>query len=149
MAQDINNVTLTGRLTKDAEARNFQNGTVYNIALAVNEETRNPQTQKYEESPNFIDVQYSSKNANMGQYLQKGRQVAITGRLHMDSWTDKNTQQKRTRLVVRARQLNLLGGGQNAGSNGQTGNSRQAAPQQAAPQQVPVDAEPFGEDIPF
>ena len=89
-----------------------------------------------------------------GEYLKKGRPVYIEGRLQMDSWDDKNTGQKRTKLKVVGESMQLLGsrdgGGSNSGNSGPSSDSsfNQSSNQSSAANDgAQFDAE--DDDIPF
>ncbi|WP_395716345.1 single-stranded DNA-binding protein [Prosthecobacter sp.] len=116
-----NKVMLIGNLTRDPEVRYTPKGSaVCDIGLAVNRVYTSDSGEKVEEVT-FVDVVLWSKMAELaGKYLHKGRPVFIEGRLQMDSWEDKQTGQKRTRLRVVGEQMQFLGspGGDRAGGGG-------------------------------
>jgi single-strand DNA-binding protein len=116
-----NKVMLIGNLTRDPEVRYTPKGSaVCDIGLAVNRVYTSDSGEKVEEVT-FVDVVLWSKMAELaGKYLHKGRPVFIEGRLQMDSWEDKQTGQKRTRLRVVGEQMQFLGspGGERAGGGG-------------------------------
>ncbi len=105
-----NKVMLIGNLTRDPEVRYTPKGSaVCDIGLAVNRVYTSDSGEKVEEVT-FVDVVLWSKMAELaGKYLHKGRPVFIEGRLQMDSWEDKQTGQKRTRLRVVGEQMQFLG----------------------------------------
>lgn len=116
-----NKVMLIGNLTRDPEVRYTPKGSaVCDIGLAVNRVYSSESGEKVEEVT-FVDVVLWSKLAELaGKYLHKGRPVFIEGRLQMDSWEDKQTGQKRTRLRVVGEQMQFLGspGGDRAPGGG-------------------------------
>ncbi|MFM2168946.1 MAG: single-stranded DNA-binding protein [Verrucomicrobiota bacterium] len=116
-----NKVMLIGNLTRDPEVRYTPKGSaVCDIGLAVNRVYTSDSGEKVEEVT-FVDVVLWSKMAELaGKYLHKGRPVFIEGRLQMDSWEDKQTGQKRTRLRVVGEQMQFLGspGGERSGGGG-------------------------------
>ncbi len=117
-----NKVMLIGNLTRDPEVRYTPKGSaVCDIGLAVNRVYTSDSGEKVEEVT-FVDVVLWSKMAELaGKYLHKGRPVFIEGRLQMDSWEDKQTGQKRTRLRVVGEQMQFLGspqGGDRAPAGG-------------------------------
>ncbi len=119
---NVNKVILIGNLTRDPEVRHTPKGTaVGDIALAINRAYTADNGEKREETT-YVDVTLWGRTAEIAQqYLRKGRPVYIEGRLQMDSWEDKATGQKRSKLKVVAEALQLLGGrGEEAGaaSNG-------------------------------
>ena len=111
-----NKVMLIGNLTRDPEVRYTPKGSaVCDIGLAVNRVYTSDSGEKVEEVT-FVDVVLWSKMAELaGKYLHKGRPVFIEGRLQMDSWEDKQTGQKRTRLRVVGEQMQFLGSAQGGG----------------------------------
>ena len=98
---NLNRVLLIGNLTRDPEIRYTPKGTaVADIALAVNRVFTGEDGEKREEVT-YVDVVVWSRLAEIAeQYLKKGRPVFIEGRLQLDSWDDKQTGQKRSRLRV-------------------------------------------------
>ncbi|MBS0659764.1 MAG: single-stranded DNA-binding protein [Verrucomicrobia bacterium] len=159
---NLNKVMLIGNLTRDPEIKYTPKGTaVADIAIAVNRTYTGPDGQKKEEVT-YIDVVLWERLAELaGEYLKKGRPVFIEGRLQMDTWDDKATGQKRSKLRVRGEIMQFLGsrdGGGGAPSShddeeGGGGYTRQApsprpAPRPAQrPQQQPQHDD--GDDIPF
>jgi len=105
-----NKVMLIGNLTRDPEVRYTPKGSaVCDIGLAINRVYTSDSGEKIEEVT-FVDVVLWGKTAELaGKYLHKGRPVHIEGRLQMDSWEDKQTGQKRTRLRVVGEQMQFLG----------------------------------------
>ncbi len=110
-----NKVMLMGNLTRDPEVRYTPKGSaVCDIGLAVNRVYSSESGEKVEEVT-FVDVVLWGKTAELaGKYLHKGRPVFIEGRLQMDSWEDKATGQKRTRLKVVGEQMQFIGSPQGA-----------------------------------
>lgn len=165
----VNKVILIGNLTRDPEVRYTPKGTaVSDIALACNRVRTGDDGNRIEEVT-YVDVTLWGRQAELsGQYLSKGRPVYIEGRLQLDTWDDKNTGQKRSRLRVVGEVMQFLGGGQGGGGNQGGGNQgggnyqqnrpQQQAPQEQAPQQqqappqggAPADTSFNDEDdIPF
>lgn len=152
---NVNKVILVGNLTRDPEIRYTPKGTaVCDIGLAINRYAGPDSPQE----TNFIDVTLWGRQAEVaGQYLKKGRQAYIEGRLQLDSWDDKQSGQKRTKLKVVGENLQLLGGGGAAPQEGGGNNNYQQRPveQKQAPQQpsggspAPMDNFEDDDDIPF
>ena len=96
---NFNKVILAGNLTRDPELRYLPKGTaVAKIGLAINRNWRT-ETGEQKEEVTFIDVEAFGKQAEtISQYLKKGRPILIEGRLKLDQWEDKQTQQKKTKL---------------------------------------------------
>ncbi|MDB4295899.1 single-stranded DNA-binding protein, partial [Akkermansiaceae bacterium] len=97
----VNKVILIGNLTRDPEIRYTPKGTaVGDIAIAVNRVRTGDDGNRIEEVT-YVDVTLWGRQAEVaGQYLAKGRSVYIEGRLQLDTWDDKATGQKRSRLRV-------------------------------------------------
>jgi single-strand DNA-binding protein len=150
---NLNRVLLIGNLTRDPEIRYTPKGTaVADIGIAVNRIYSGDDGEKKEETT-FVDVTLWSRQAEIaGQYLKKGRPVFIEGRLQLDTWDDKQTGQKRSRLRVVCENMQLLGSRTEGEGSPSTGPVRRS-PGQAGPTQKPpprdpdLDVEP--DDIPF
>ena len=149
---NLNRVLLIGTLTRDPEVRYTPKGTaVAEIGLAVNRVYSAEDGERKEETT-FVDVTLWARQAEVaGQYLKKGRPVFIEGRLQLDSWEDKQTGQKRSRLRVVGENLQLLGSRQDAEGAPPSPPPRRgsvAAPSsRPEPRDPDLDAEP--DDIPF
>jgi len=131
---DFNKVMILGRLTRDPEVRFTPSGTpVCDLGLAVGRRIGGGDSgQERREETTYIDVTLWNRQAELaGQYLAKGRELFVEGRLTMDSWEDKNTGQKRTKLKVVCENMQFIGGG-GGGNNNNYGNQG-AAPQQQRP----------------
>src|ERR671924_454339 len=124
----FNKVLLLGNLTRDPEVRYTPKGSaVTDIGIAVNRQYTLDSGEKREDVT-FVDVTLWGRTAEIASaYLKKGRPVFIEGRLQMDSWDDKQTGQKRTRLRVVAENMQLLGGRPPGGAADATGESRQTS----------------------
>lgn len=112
MARSINQVILMGRLTRDPETRTTTSGkTVTSFSVAVDRQTQDDQA-------DFFDVTAWEKTGELvQQYLSKGRRVLLQGRLRQDSWDDKETGKKRSKVEVVATDVTFLDG-PNGDSNG-------------------------------
>src|ERR671935_1466035 len=138
---NVNKVMLIGRLTRDPEMRTFSNGgKVAKFGFAVSNRKKNSQTGQWEDVPMFIDVEAYNrgefgKQADLvEQYLTKGRQVYLEGRLELDQWDDKTTGQKRSKHKLVVENMQFLDGGRQdeAGEGGRpaaraNGPARQAS----------------------
>jgi single-strand DNA-binding protein len=151
---DINNVVLTGRLTRDAELKYTANGqAVCKFSLAVNRRRKNGD--KWEEEANFFDVVlWGRQGETLNQYLVKGKAVGIYGELRQDRWQQDG--QNRSKIEVVASNVQLMGGG-GSGSGAQSSGGNEGAASQSSWQnnQGGGDAPPppsdgnFTDDIPF
>lgn len=169
---NLNKVMLIGNLTADPELRTTPRGTsLTELRLAVNRVASGPNEGERREETTFLDVTCWGRTAEIAaQYLAKGRPVFIEGRLQMDTWEDKQTGQKRSRIRIVAENLQLLSGGRSEGGAqggggyreqrsygggyrentadpyGQTSQQGYARPQQQAPAPMPMEED---DDIPF
>ena len=91
-----------GRLTRDPELRYTPKGTaVSDLGMAVNRIRGGGDGGERTEETTFVDVTLWGRQAELAnQYLAKGKEVFIEGRLQLDSWEDKSTGQKRSKLKV-------------------------------------------------
>lgn len=124
----INSVSLLGNLGNDCEVRWFPNGDagVASFSLAVTERYKDKAGEQKEKTI-WIPCKIYGPQGRMQyaeKFLKKGQRVAITGKLEQEEWTDKDTQKKRDRLIVRIDELELAGSGRKAGdSNGPANNA--------------------------
>jgi single-strand DNA-binding protein len=101
-----------GNLTKDPEVKTLGSGSsVANLSLAVNRKYTANNGEKREEVT-YVDVNFWGKQAELFTRLEirKGTPIFIEGRLHLESWEDKGTGQKRSRLKVVGENFQLIGG---------------------------------------
>jgi single-strand DNA-binding protein len=124
----FNKVILLGNLTRDPQVKYTPGGTaVAEIGLAVNRFWFDKQSNSRREETTFVDVTLWGRDAEVaGEYLAKGRPVLIEGRLQLDTWDDKQTGQKRSKLRVVGEKMQLLGG-RGEGGGGGGGGSRGGA----------------------
>lgn len=134
----FNKVILVGNLTRDPEVKYTTGGTaVTDIGLAVNRTWFDKQSNQRKEEVTFVDVTLWGRQAEIaGEYLAKGRPVLIEGRLQLDTWEDKTSGQKRSRLRVVCENMQMLGsrgegGGGGGGRSGGGGGGRNAPPEPA------------------
>ncbi len=113
---NLNKVQLIGNLTRDPDLRHTPKGTaVAELGIAINRVWNNEQGQKQEETT-FVDVTFWGRQAELAQqYLTKGRSIYIEGRLQLDTWDDKETGKKRSKLRVVGETMQFLGGPNNGG----------------------------------
>ena len=92
---------------------------VAELGLAVNRYFNDKSTNERKEETTFVDVTLWGRQAELaGEYLAKGRPVMIEGRLQLDSWEDKATGQKRSKLRVVGETMQFLGSGPGGGGEG-------------------------------
>src|SRR5712691_10300007 len=98
---NFNKVILAGNLTRDPELRYTPKGVaIAKFGLAINR-TWKSETGETKEEVTFVDVDAFSRQAEViGQYFKKGRPILMEGRLKLDQWDDKQTNQKRSKLGV-------------------------------------------------
>ena len=147
----FNKVILLGNLTRDPEVRYTPKGSaVCDLGLAVNRSFTLDSGEKREEVT-FVDVVLWSRLAEIaGEYLKKGRPVFIEGRLQLDTWDDKQSGQKRSKLRVIGETMQLLGGRPpGTGGGGEGGEDRAARGKAAPPPKAPTANEPDDDEIPF
>lgn len=99
----INHITLSGNLTRDAELRRTQSDlAVLGFGLAFNERRRKPDSDEWEEIPNFIDCTLFGNRAEaLKQYLVKGAKVALEGRLRWSQWeTEDGGKRSKHEVIV-------------------------------------------------
>ena len=119
----LNKVMLIGNLTREPEVRYTPKGSaVCDLGIAVNRTYVTDSGEKMQETT-YVDVVVWSRLAELAaQYLHKGRPVFIEGRMQMDTWDDKATGQKRSKLRVVADNLQFLGS-REGGEDGNGGSS--------------------------
>lgn len=125
---NLNKVILMGNLTRDPELRHTPRGTaVAEMSLAINRSWRNDAGEKQEDTT-FVDVTFWGKTAELAQkYLTKGRGIYLEGRLQLDTWEDKDTGKKRSKLKIIGETLQFLPDGR--GGDRQQASTRQPEPQ--------------------
>lgn len=104
----INNVVISGNLTRDAELRELKNdGAVLNFAVAVNDRFYDRDAEEYAEYANYFDcVMFGARAKALADYLKKGVKVAVSGKLHYSSWeTDEG---KRSKVEITALEIEFL-----------------------------------------
>jgi single-strand DNA-binding protein len=106
-------VILAGNLTRDPELRFTPGGTaICKFGLAVNRKWKDSQTTEMKEEVTFVDIDAFGRQAEtISQYLKKGRPILLEGRLKTDSWTDKASGQKRSKLGVVLESFTFLDSG--------------------------------------
>ena len=154
----INRVIISGNLTRDPELRSTQSGMdVMSFGVAVNDRRRNPQTNEWEDYPNFVDcTMFGNRARSLHQYLSKGTKVAIEGKLRWSQWERDGL--KRSKLEVIVDELEFMssrnsdsssyGGNQSYGGNAGGYSPAPAAAPMAAPV-VDASSSVYDEDIPF
>jgi len=149
MARGINKVIIVGNLGSDPETRYMPSGSaVTNLTVATNESWKDKATGEQKDRTEWHKVAMFNRLAEIAaEYLRKGSQVYIEGKLRTRKWQDKNGQDRWTTEIV-ADEMQMLGGRGGAGGGGSAsmGSGQDSGPSSAPPQAGPDD---FDDDIPF
>ncbi len=145
MARGINKVILVGNLGADPDTRYMPSGgAVTNLSIATSESWKDKQTGEQKEATEWHKVVMFGRLAEISaEYLRKGRQVYIEGRIRTRKWQDKDGNDRWTTEIV-ANEMQMLGGRGDAGPPARGDSySQSSAPQRAA------EPDEFDDDIPF
>jgi len=149
MARGINKVIIVGNLGGDPETRYMPSGSaVTNLTVATNESWKDKQTGEQKERTEWHKVAMFNRLAEVAaEYLRKGSQVYIEGKLRTRKWQDKEGKDRWTTEVV-ADEMQMLGGrgGGGGGGGGSASMNQDSGPVSAPAQPGPDD---FDDDIPF
>jgi len=158
MARGINKVIIVGNVGGDPETRYMPSGSaVTNLTVATNESWKDKQTGEQKERTEWHRVAMFNRLAEIAaEYLRKGSQVYIEGKLRTRKWQDKSGQDRYTTEII-ADEMQMLGGRGGSGGGGNFGGGSQGGGQgggqsggqgggNAPPQPGPDD---FDDDIPF
>jgi single-strand DNA-binding protein len=147
MARGINKVILVGNLGADPETRYMPSGSaVTNITVATNETWKDKQTGEQKDRTEWHKVAMFNKLAEIAaEYLRKGSQVYIEGKLRTRKWQDRDGNDRYTTEVI-ADEMQMLGGRGGSGGGGSMAGPSDQSPPSAPPRQDPGD---FDDDIPF
>jgi len=139
----INSCHLLGNLTRDPEVRYTPKGSaVCDLSIAINSVWYDDQNQKREETDFFDIVVWGKTAENCGKFLAKGLRVHVEGRLKQETWEDKATGQKKSKVKVIADKVTFIDFREDR-QEAQPEPARQAAPpQRQAPAQRPAPAAP-------
>lgn len=151
---NLNRVLLIGNLTRDPELRVTPKGSsICQFGLAVNRTFKDAAGQQREETT-FVDIEaWGRQGEVISKYCTKGRPLFVEGRLRFDSWEDKTSGQKRSRLSVVLENFQFIGGrgdeqGQ-APSGGSDSPERSSPPVRQAAPPPPAAGDNLDEDVPF
>ena len=147
MAEDINKVMIVGRLVRDSELKFTPSGfAITSLSLASN--GRKKQGEQWIDEASFFEATILGKRGeSLSQYLTKGSQVAVEGKLKQERWEKDG--QKRSKIVIVVENIQLLGGKQDGMTKGQGGhNANGSLPNNSytPPQNSTPD---YDDDVPF
>jgi single-strand DNA-binding protein len=156
---NVNKVILIGNVTRDPEVKFTPKGSaVTEIGLAINRTYTLDNGDKREEVT-FLEVTFWGRQAEtIGEYVKKGRSIYVEGRLQLDTWDDKQSGQKRSKLRVVGENFQFLGakpgGSSSGGGDYEGGGHSEQRPQQRAarparPAAPPQASSEPDDDIPF
>jgi len=159
MARGVNKVILIGNLGGDPEVKYTAGGSaVTNVTIATSENWKDKTTGENQERTEWHRVVFFGKLAEIaGEYLKKGSQVYVEGRLQTRKWQDKEGQDRYTTEIV-ANEMQMLGGRGGGSASGGADSSRAAPGEAPAPRAAGARAsgskataavEDFDDDIPF
>ena len=149
MAANINRVVLVGNLTRDPEMKHLPSGTALcSLRIAVNTR-RKDESGQWTDKPNYFDVSvWGAQGESCGQYLSKGRPVAIDGRLEWREWEATDGSGKRQAVEIVADNVQFLGSRSDGDGGGGGGQFVPAGASQSNAADFP--SQPTGDDdIPF
>ncbi len=149
----FNKVILMGNLTRDPELRQTQSGTsVCRFSIAVNR-SYNSQDGSLRDETCFVEIDCFGKSAeNVAKYFTKGKPILVEGRLRQDSWEDKQTGQKRTKLMVVLERFEFIGSARDNGGSAGGYDAEYSAPQPRGgtrQQSRPRNDDIEDDDVPF
>ena len=144
MARGINKVILVGNLGADPETRYMPSGSaVTNLSVATSEQWKDKQSGEQKERTEWHKVAMFNRLAEIAaEYLRKGSQVYIEGKLRTRKWQDRDGNDRWTTEII-ADEMQMLGG---RGGGGSAPMSSGSGPSSAPPQ---PPADDFDDDIPF
>ena len=146
----VNKVILVGNLGKDPEVRYSANGgAICNVRLATTRNWKDKNTGEKKEETEWHSVVFYDRLAEIaGEYLKKGRPLFVEGRLQLDTWDDKQTGQKRSKMRVVCENFQMLGS-RDGGAEGGGGGGRSSGGGSRPAKSAPAAEEPSDDDIPF
>jgi single-strand DNA-binding protein len=149
---NFNKVILAGNLTRDPELRYTPKGiAIAKLGMAINRTWKNEAGETQTETT-FVDVDAFGRQAEViGQYMKKGKPFLVEGRLKLDTWEDKNTHQKQSKLKVVLESFSFIDskGGSEGGAPASAPSARPAAPSRAPEPSEPEPPAPEEDDVPF
>lgn len=146
MARGINKVILIGNLGQDPEVKYTPSGSaVTNVNIATNESWKDKNSGERQERTEWHRVVFFARLAEIvGEYLRKGSQVYIEGRLQTRKWQDKDGNDRYSTEIV-ANEMQMLGGR----GGGSAAFDEPSSGQKSAPEESGKAPDDFDDDIPF
>lgn len=144
MARGFSKVVIMGNLVRDPETRSTTSGTnVTSFSVAVNRSYRDSSGNQKEDVSFFDCTAWGKMGETIAQYAKKGTGILLSGRLSQQSWEDKTSGQKRSRVEIVVEDFNFVGGG-NGGEGASTSSSAKSSKKSdksegAEPEVVPDD----------
>ena len=157
---NLNKVLLMGNLTRDPELRVTPKGTpICQFGLAVNR-TFKMESGESREEVTFVDIEaWGKQGETIAKYCTKGRPLFVEGRLKLDTWEDKNTKEKKSKMRIVLENFQFLGDGRGGGGAAPAGGEHEPAGGGASPERhsppprsggaKPGSTENLDEDVPF
>ena len=140
MANDLNVVALSGRLTRESELRYTNGGmAICRFSLAVNRRTK--KGDNWEDEASFFDCSMFGKSAEgVNQFLEKGKQVNVVGELRQNRWEQDGESRSRVEVIVN--NLQLIGGSSQGREEGSSAPQQRLAAQPVARPSYPSSSSP-------
>jgi single-strand DNA-binding protein len=155
---NVNKAIVVGRLTRDPEKRTTQTGqSITNFSVATSSKWKGQDGQQNEKTEFHNVIAWGKRGEVIAQYMTKGQEIYVEGRLETSSWDDKDTGKKmyRTEIVMENFEFGAKagagGGGQQGGYNNNQNTAPAAAPEQPKEEEIPTINldEVKIEDVPF
>ncbi len=148
MARGVNKVIIVGNLGGDPDTKYMPSGSaVTNLTVATNESWKDKQTGEQKDRTEWHKVAMFGRLAEIAaEYLRKGSQVYIEGKLRTRKWTDKQGNDRYTTEII-ADEMQMLGGRGGGGAPAMGGPPTSSAPPQGS--SGPAGGDDFDDDIPF
>ncbi|MDE0959352.1 MAG: single-stranded DNA-binding protein [Planctomycetota bacterium] len=148
---EINRVIIAGNLTRDPELKMIAGGTaVCDLGLASNRRFRKKDSEQMQEETCYVSITVWGRQAETcNQYLSKGKQVVVEGRLKYDQWVDKDSGKNRNKLTVVADRVHFM---PRSSEGGSTPGGYSTTGEQSSGEKTPSDfpqGQPFNDEVPF
>ena len=149
-SRGVNKVILLGNLGNDPEVRYTASGSaVANVSLATTEQWKDRESGEQQEKTEWHRIVFFGRLAEIvGEYLRKGSQIYVEGRLQTRKWQDRDGNDKYTTEIV-ANEMQMLGGGGGGSRSSGGGMDQRPASNEASQSKQPAGGDDFDDDIPF